>query len=85
LGEEPQQPKIGAFITQFYKGHFQQTTLRLIKGEASFNNPNRYNGAIKIASSFGDRDAICIVKHGNPCGFAIKDTLLESYREALKV
>jgi len=25
-----------------------------------------------------------IVKHGNPCGFAIRDTLLESYEEALK-
>ncbi len=42
------------------------------------------NGALKIASGFGDENAVCIVKHGNPCGFAIKDTLLESYTEALK-
>jgi len=27
---------------------------------------------------------VCIVKHGNPCGFAVKETLLESYTEALK-
>jgi len=33
---------------------------------------------------FGDENAVCIVKHGNPCGFAVKETLLESYTEALK-
>ncbi|MDD2358108.1 MAG: bifunctional phosphoribosylaminoimidazolecarboxamide formyltransferase/IMP cyclohydrolase PurH, partial [Thiovulaceae bacterium] len=27
---------------------------------------------------------VCIVKHGNPCGFAIKGDLLEAYTEALK-
>ncbi len=55
-----------------------------VKGEASFNNMGDIYGATKIASSFGDDNAVCIVKHGNPCGFAIKDTLLESYIEALK-
>jgi len=55
-----------------------------LKGEASFNNMGDISGAAKIASAFGDDNAICIVKHGNPCGFAIKDTLLESYTEALK-
>jgi len=55
-----------------------------VKGEASFNNMGDISGAAKIASAFGDDNAICIVKHGNPCGFAIKDTLLESYTEALK-
>ena len=55
-----------------------------LKGEASFNNLTDISGASKIASAFGDENAVCIVKHGNPCGFAIKDTLLESYTEALK-
>ncbi len=55
-----------------------------LKGEASFNNMGDISGAAKIASAFGDDNAVCIVKHGNPCGFAIKDTLLESYTEALK-
>ncbi|RXJ99470.1 bifunctional phosphoribosylaminoimidazolecarboxamide formyltransferase/IMP cyclohydrolase PurH [Arcobacter sp. CECT 8986] len=55
-----------------------------VKGEASFNNMGDISGAAKIAASFGDDNAVCIVKHGNPCGFAIKDTLLESYTEALK-
>ncbi len=55
-----------------------------LKGEASFNNLTDISGASKIASAFGDENAVCIVKHGNPCGFAIKETLLESYIEALK-
>jgi phosphoribosylaminoimidazolecarboxamide formyltransferase/IMP cyclohydrolase len=55
-----------------------------VKGEASFNNMGDISGAAKIAANFGDDNAVCIVKHGNPCGFAIKDTLLESYTEALK-
>src|SRR3989339_27727 len=54
------------------------------KGEASFNNLNDLSGAVKIASAFGSDNAVCITKHGNPCGFAIKDTLLEAYVEALK-
>ncbi|MGK0255454.1 MAG: phosphoribosylaminoimidazolecarboxamide formyltransferase/IMP cyclohydrolase [Arcobacteraceae bacterium] len=55
-----------------------------LKGEASFNNMGDISGAAKIASAFGSDNAVCIVKHGNPCGFAIKETLLESYTEALK-
>jgi phosphoribosylaminoimidazolecarboxamide formyltransferase/IMP cyclohydrolase len=62
-----------------FSDHFRQ-----VKGEASFNNLTDVNGALKIAAAFGGEPAVCIVKHGNPCGFAIKDTLLESYTEALK-
>jgi phosphoribosylaminoimidazolecarboxamide formyltransferase/IMP cyclohydrolase len=78
-GENPhQQGALYEFDTHFSK-HFKQ-----LKGEASFNNINDVNGALKIASSFGEAEAVCIVKHGNPCGFALKATLLESYVEALK-
>jgi phosphoribosylaminoimidazolecarboxamide formyltransferase/IMP cyclohydrolase len=55
-----------------------------VKGEASFNNMGDISGAAKIAAAFGDDNAVCIVKHGNPCGFAIKDDLYTSYVEALK-
>ncbi len=55
-----------------------------LKGEASFNNITDISSAAKIAASFGKQKAVCIVKHGNPCGFAIKDNLLDSYVEALK-
>ena len=78
-GENPHQD--GALYE--FRDHFSRN-FKQIKGEASFNNLTDVNGALKIATSFGDENAVCIVKHGNPCGFAIKDTLLNSYREALK-
>ena len=78
-GENPHQK--GA-LYEFDK-HLSNKFITL-KGEASFNNMGDISGAAKIASAFGDDNAVCIVKHGNPCGFAIKDTLLESYTEALK-
>jgi phosphoribosylaminoimidazolecarboxamide formyltransferase/IMP cyclohydrolase len=78
-GENPHQKGALYEFDTHFTNNFKQ-----IKGEASFNNINDVNGALKIASSFGDENAVCIVKHGNPCGFAIKDTLLDSYTEALK-
>ena len=78
-GENPHQK--GALYE--FDNHFTEN-FKQIKGEASFNNINDVNGALKIASSFGDENAVCIVKHGNPCGFAIKESLLASYTEALK-
>lgn len=78
-GENPHQK--GAL----YEFDLQFTNkFKIIKGEPSFNNMGDISGAAKIASAFGKEKAVCIVKHGNPCGFAIKDSLLESYVEALK-
>jgi len=78
-GENPHQQGALYEFDSFFSHHFKQ-----IKGEASFNNLTDVNGALKIAAAFGDAPAVCIVKHGNPCGFAIKDDLLSSYTEALK-
>ena len=78
-GENPHQSGALYEFDNFFSENF-----KAIKGEASFNNLTDINGAVKIATSFGDRDAVCIVKHGNPCGFALKSNLLESYTEALK-
>jgi phosphoribosylaminoimidazolecarboxamide formyltransferase/IMP cyclohydrolase len=78
-GENPHQQ--GALYEFDY---FFTTNFKILKGEASFNNMTDINSAVKIAASFGDAPAVCIVKHANPCGFAIKNTLLESYEEALK-
>ena len=78
-GENPHQK--GA-LYEFDK-HYSNKFITL-KGEASFNNMGDISGASKIAAAFGNDNAVCIVKHGNPCGFAIKDTLLDSYNEALK-
>lgn len=77
-GENPHQKGALYEFGDFYRKHF-----RTLKGEASFNNFTDLNGAVKIATAFGESPAVCIVKHGNPCGFAIKENLLESYKAAL--
>jgi phosphoribosylaminoimidazolecarboxamide formyltransferase/IMP cyclohydrolase len=78
-GENPHQKGALYEFAEHFSRHF--TTL---KGEASFNNLTDISGAVKIAAAFGDENAVCIVKHGNPCGFAIRDTLIDAYSEALK-
>src|SRR3989339_53271 len=78
-GENPHQKGALYEFDKHYSNNF-----KTLKGEASFNNLNDLSGAVKIASAFGSDNAVCITKHGNPCGFAIKDTLLEAYVEALK-
>lgn len=78
-GENPHQKGALYEFDKHYSNNF-----KTLKGEASFNNLNDLSGAVKIASAFGSDNAVCITKHGNPCGFAIKDTLLEAYEEALK-
>ncbi len=78
-GENPHQK--GALYE--FEDHFSKNFTTL-KGEASFNNLTDISGAVKIAAAFGDENAVCIVKHGNPCGFAIREDLVEAYTEALK-
>ncbi len=78
-GENPHQKGALYEFDNFFSRHF-----KTLKGEASFNNLGDINGAVKIAAAFGDSRAVCIVKHGNPCGFAIRDNLLDAYTEALK-
>ena len=75
-GENPHQK--GALYAQseyFFKD------FKILKGEPSFNNFTDIDSAVKIASQF--KNSVCIIKHGNPCGFALKDTPLLSYVSAL--
>ncbi|MCL9820439.1 bifunctional phosphoribosylaminoimidazolecarboxamide formyltransferase/IMP cyclohydrolase [Helicobacter sp. 14348-15] len=78
-GENPHQKGAYYEFGNFYSKHF-----RALKGEISFNNLTDINSAVKIASSFEDKPCVCIVKHGNPCGFAMKENVLESYVAALR-
>ncbi|WP_394966086.1 bifunctional phosphoribosylaminoimidazolecarboxamide formyltransferase/IMP cyclohydrolase [uncultured Helicobacter sp.] len=77
-GENPHQKGALYEFSEFFSQH-----LCIKKGEPSFNNLTDINAAISIASAFGECSAVCIVKHGNPCGFAIKENLLDSYVSAL--
>ncbi len=78
-GENPHQKGALYEFEKFYTKNF-----KALKGEASFNNLTDIHGAMKLASSFGNEKAVAIIKHANPCGFAIKESLYESYVEALK-
>ncbi|MBM3532043.1 MAG: bifunctional phosphoribosylaminoimidazolecarboxamide formyltransferase/IMP cyclohydrolase [Alphaproteobacteria bacterium] len=58
-------------------------TARQVQGkELSYNNLNDTDAAYELVAEF-DRPAIVIVKHANPCGVAVADTLIEAYRRAL--
>ncbi|QPH99268.1 bifunctional phosphoribosylaminoimidazolecarboxamide formyltransferase/IMP cyclohydrolase [Campylobacter concisus] len=78
-GENPHQKGALYEFDYFFTNNF-----RALKGEASFNNMTDINGALMLATSFDDAPAVAIIKHANPCGFAVKDNLLESYEAALK-
>jgi phosphoribosylaminoimidazolecarboxamide formyltransferase/IMP cyclohydrolase len=78
-GENPHQDGALYEFDTYFTNNF-----KTLKGEASFNNLNDINGAVKIAAGFGSEGAVCISKHGNPCGFAIRENLVEAYEEALK-
>jgi phosphoribosylaminoimidazolecarboxamide formyltransferase/IMP cyclohydrolase len=78
-GENPHQKGALYEFDNYFSKNF-----KTLKGEASFNNMGDINGAVKIAAAFGNEDAVCIVKHGNPCGFAIRENLVDAYTEALK-
>jgi len=78
-GENPHQKGALYQFDDLFSKHF-----KTLKGEASFNNMTDINGAVKIATSFGSEPAVAIIKHANPCGFAIRENLYESYVEALK-
>ncbi|QPI02807.1 bifunctional phosphoribosylaminoimidazolecarboxamide formyltransferase/IMP cyclohydrolase [Campylobacter concisus] len=78
-GENPHQKGALYEFDYFFTNNF-----RALKGEASFNNMTDINGALMLATSFDGAPAVAIIKHANPCGFAVKDTLLDSYEAALK-
>ncbi|MCT2559921.1 bifunctional phosphoribosylaminoimidazolecarboxamide formyltransferase/IMP cyclohydrolase [Tsuneonella sp. YG55] len=52
--------------------------------ELSYNNYNDANAALELAAEFrGQKPAVVIVKHANPCGVAQADTLLDAWQGAL--
>ncbi|MGL4483805.1 MAG: bifunctional phosphoribosylaminoimidazolecarboxamide formyltransferase/IMP cyclohydrolase [Anaerovoracaceae bacterium] len=49
--------------------------------ELSFNNINDVNAALECLKEF-EETAVVAVKHANPCGVAVADTVLEAYLKA---
>ncbi|MRJ02237.1 MAG: bifunctional phosphoribosylaminoimidazolecarboxamide formyltransferase/IMP cyclohydrolase [Epsilonproteobacteria bacterium] len=76
-GENPHQRGALYDFSSYWKG------LNILKGEPSFNNFTDMDGAIKLATALG-RGSVVIVKHGNPCGAALKGDLITSWEKALE-
>lgn len=61
------------------------TATQLQGKELSYNNLNDTDAAFELVSEFDPATpAVAIIKHANPCGFAVGETLLEAYRLALR-
>lgn len=80
-GENPHQK--AAFYQERELKEPSITTARQLHGkELSFNNINDTNGALELVKEFTDRPAAAVIKHANPCGMALGETLLEAYKKA---
>lgn len=60
-------------------------TAEQVQGKAlSYNNINDTDAAYELIGELGDEaPAVAIIKHANPCGVALGDTIIDAYREAL--
>ncbi|MCR4347806.1 MAG: bifunctional phosphoribosylaminoimidazolecarboxamide formyltransferase/IMP cyclohydrolase [Sulfuricaulis sp.] len=79
-GENPHQK--AAFYVERRPTEACVATARLLQGkELSFNNIADADAALECVKSF-EETACVIVKHANPCGVAIADTVLDAYKHA---
>jgi phosphoribosylaminoimidazolecarboxamide formyltransferase / IMP cyclohydrolase len=77
-GENPHQQ--AAFYTDGHSGVFGE---QLHGKELSFNNIMDVNAAVGLSLEFTEPCAV-IVKHNNPCGVAIAETLTQAFDKALQ-
>lgn len=62
-------------------------TATQIQGKAlSYNNLNDTDAAYELVGEFAgaEQPAVAIIKHANPCGVALGDTLTQAYQNALR-
>lgn len=79
-GENPHQN--AAFYSEKNLNEACITTAKQLQGkELSFNNIGDTDAALECVKQF-DEPACVIVKHANPCGVAIKNSLLQAYDAA---
>jgi phosphoribosylaminoimidazolecarboxamide formyltransferase/IMP cyclohydrolase len=81
-GENPHQR--AAFYAQVgARAHVLSQARQHHGKQISYNNILDLDAARTLLRDLGDRPACVIVKHNNPCGAAVGDTLLDAYRKAL--
>ena len=79
-GENPHQK--AAFYVEDAPTEASLATARQVQGkELSFNNVADTDAALECVKSF-DEPACVIVKHANPCGVAVANTILDAYKNA---
>lgn len=79
-GENPHQK--AAFYTDYSQTEGTIAGAKQLHGkELSYNNINDGNGAISIVKEFEEPAAIA-VKHGNPCGAGVGETIVEAFEKA---
>ena len=80
-GENPHQQ--AAFYVERQPAEAGVATARQLQGkELSFNNIADTDAAVECVKSFDEGPACVIVKHANPCGVAVGQTLFEAYDRA---
>ncbi|MBI1237887.1 MAG: bifunctional phosphoribosylaminoimidazolecarboxamide formyltransferase/IMP cyclohydrolase [Alphaproteobacteria bacterium] len=82
-GENPHQ-RAAFYVTG--ERRFGVATAEQVQGkELSYNNLNDTDAAFELAAEFdpAHHAACAIIKHANPCGVALGDTLADAYRRAL--
>lgn len=79
-GENPHQK--AAFYTEKNPAEASISTAKQLQGkELSYNNIGDTDAALECVKQF-DEPACVIVKHANPCGVSIKNTIMEAYDAA---
>ena len=81
-GENPHQT--AAFYTDGSARPGVASATQLQGKELSYNNINDTDAAFELVSEFANSDkaAVAIIKHANPCGAALGETLAEAYDKA---
>ncbi len=79
-GENPHQR--AAYYARVGQEHLLSGVEKLQGKDLSFNNLHDVDAARALLAELGEKAAV-IVKHANPCGVAIGETLSEAYEKAL--
>jgi phosphoribosylaminoimidazolecarboxamide formyltransferase/IMP cyclohydrolase len=80
-GENPHQRS--AYYARFGEEHLLSGVEKVQGKDLSFNNLGDVNAARTLLAELGERPAVVIVKHANPCGAAFGDDLPGAYEKAL--
>jgi phosphoribosylaminoimidazolecarboxamide formyltransferase / IMP cyclohydrolase len=80
-GENPHQR--AAYYARVDQRHLLSGVEKLQGKDLSFNNLHDADAARALLTELGEKPAAVIVKHANPCGVAVGETLSGTYEKAL--